>query len=281
MTTPEMLTAMEKRRQFAGKKFSSSLRSFDSGSTEAEPHCEQECNGEDSVDGSPPSGKTKSGLRIPKPNFGGAFLFKKSTSEKDPVTSRDGSPQASPRQPVDIVPHVYQNGHGTSNGRRPSWEKPWRQSWDVNKEKASMVGSQPSLHVSPPPAVPGSLNRNRKYNALHQSCDLRDLQRKTNGLTFSPSSSLDSAESRPTSSDSNRSQSVKVRSVSKSPPSQNTGLLRQNRGQNARRPNSTVASRTEINPAALAEIAVSIKLHFILFICPVLYLCHKYKCQLY
>ena len=127
MNTPELLTSLEKRRQFSKKKTSNSQKSSDSSSSEGD-----RTNFSDNSQNMERKVSKSTGLKLHKPH---SFLFKrnpvdKKQSEESIKTCEKcgGEDKFSSSQSSDVK-------------RRPSWERPWRNSWDPTKLSVSNISA--------------------------------------------------------------------------------------------------------------------------------------------
>lgn len=272
-----MLLAMEKRRKFASKKSSGSTKSFDSMSTDGEL---SSSFSEDAVS-TPVKEATKKSpkhsiLKLSKPSLNASFLFnKKSSVDKEEHVS-------SLRRP--LPDHV--NGDVNMNivkqpasEKRPSWEMPWTCQWDAKRDLEQCTRSTGSLK----PGLTSNLtllNNNRKNQVLYKSCDhLQNQSNDLKALSVFPSNdikqmtqsaldlnaniTLPSEKPRITNGTASHHKShdllLKSHDVLRRA-NRDTSLpssRRNERPQQRKRPVSMTSSHSEINPAALAEIAVS------------------------
>ena len=207
---------MEKRRQLSKKKLSDSQKSTDSSSSEGD-------QSNDTAQTMDRKSSKSLGLKLHKPNISSSFLFKKTSVEKKSsnVSSQDSN----------------KNMDSSSDGnRRPSWERPWRNSWDATKSPLRNAAEE---NVTKSTSTLNDIAQNR---LLHPSMD---TQWKSKGYKVLPTSGSHDSQTK----ENHNGKSKHHCDLPKSKVTINS------HSQNLHR--NIQHTRNEINPAALAEIAVS------------------------
>ena len=217
LTTPELLTNLEKRRQLSRKKISISQKSTDSSSSEGD-------QSNDTAQTMDRKTSKSSGLKLHKPHISGAFLFKKTSVEKKSST---GSSQDNNKN----------EDSSLEGNRRLSWERPWRNSWDATKCPLRDVNEQCVTKST------STLNDITQDRFFHHSLDAKW---KSKSYKAFPTTSAHDSQTKETNND------IQERLITKLQVNSHSHSLHKN----------IQPTKNEINPAALAEIAVSIKLAF-------------------
>lgn len=212
LTTPELLTNLEKRRQLSKKKISISQKSTESSSSEGD-------QSNDTAQTMDRKTSKSSRLKLHKPNISGAFLFKKTSVEKK---SSLGSSQDNNKN----------EDSSLEENRRPSWERPWRNSWDATKCPLRDVNGE---YVTKSTSTLNDVAQDRLF---HHSLDAKWKSKSYKAL---PTTRANDSQTKEIHNDVQDHLNTKTQV--------NSHSLHKN----------IQPTKNEINPAALAEIAVSIK----------------------
>ena len=218
LTTPELLTSLEKRRQLA-KKISDSQKSSDGSSIEGD-------HGNDSTQNMERTTSKSSGLKLHRPHISSSFLFKKTTTEKK--TLKESS------LGCDKCGEGKLSDRSSDSDRRLSWERPWRNSWDATKYSAMNFSGESITKSS------STLHENKQNRMFTQS---PDMKWKSKSYRVLPTSFVENGTKTIDIGSGSDKDLCKVEQRG----SNNGSHLREN----------LQSPRSEINPAALAEIAVS------------------------
>ena len=214
MSTPEMFSATEKRSQFSKKKISDAHKSSDSSSSEGDLSSDTAQNMDKKT--------SKSlGLKLYTPTLSGSFLHKTTSEEKNSnITVSQGSYKSAKDR---LSP-----SSSTEGNRRPSWERPWRNSWD-----ATLTSALSDIQYA------------SQDRLMHHSCDIKWKSKSYKALPASYGTKT---------KENNTDNSVKVVHQLLHPHKSQVETNSENQQ------NSRQSTGSEISPAALAEIAVSVNI---------------------
>ena len=223
LTTPELLTSLEKRRQLS-KKINDSQKSSDGSSFEGDHTNDSAQNMERTIS------KT-SGLKLHKPHISSSFLFKKTSTEKKP--SKESSLGCDKCEEGKLS-----SNRSSVNDRRLSWERPWRNGWDPTKYSAMNLNGESTTKST------STLHENKQNQMFTQSPDTKWKSKSYRVL--------------PTSFEGNETKTIDVGSSFDKSSRKDLCKPEQGGSNNGSHLRENLQStRSEINPAALAEIAVS------------------------
>ena len=218
LTTPELLSSLEKRRQLS-QKISDSQKSSDGSSFEGD-------HANDNAQNMERTASKSSGLKLHRPHISSSFLFKKTANEKK--MSKESVQGCDKCGEAKLISDRLSD-------RRLSWERPWRNSWDATKYSAMNFNGE-SITKST-----SLLHENKQNRMFTQSPDTKWKSKSYKVL--------------PTSFEGNGTKTIDIGGGS----DKDLCKLEQRGNNNGSHLHENLQSaRSEINPAALAEIAVSI-----------------------